>query len=68
MDAETIFYISIPSVLILLLLSALPRYGPFGIVIAILSLLSIILIFVINYADFLIFPAITHALGELVAH
>ena len=63
MDAETIFYISIPSVLILLLLSALPRYGPFGIVIAILSLLSIILIFVINYADFLIFPAITQALG-----
>lgn len=66
MDAETIFYISIPSVLILLLLSALPRYGPFGIVIAILSLLSIILIFVINYADFLIFPAITQALGVSV--
>jgi hypothetical protein len=63
MDAETIFYISIPSVLILILLSALPRYGSFGIVVAILSLLSIILIFVINYADFLIFPAITQALG-----
>jgi hypothetical protein len=63
MDEITVIYLATTCAIILFLLVGIPKYGPFGFVIAILSIIAILVIFLINYADYLIFPAITQALG-----
>jgi len=58
-DTNTIVYISVCSLLAILVAAASPVYGPFAIVIGLLALLTILLIFIINYADFLVFSLFT---------
>jgi len=58
-DTNTIVYISVCSLLAILVAAASSAYGTLAIVIAILALLTILLIFIINYADFLVFSLFT---------
>lgn len=63
MDEKTMVYIVFSSAVAILVLFGTTFYGPFGIPAAILALLTVVAIFVINYADFLVFPLITNVLG-----
>lgn len=59
MDDLTIIYLGLTCGLAFMLLVNAAAFGPLGIVVALLSLLAIMLILVLNYADFILFPAIT---------
>ncbi len=63
MDEKTMVYLVFSCSVAMLVLFGTAFYGPFGAPAAILALLTIVAIFVINYADFLVFPLITNALG-----
>ncbi len=62
-DQEGIMYVAATSLVALLLIITGSGYGPFGIVMAILGALTIVIIIMINYVDFLIFPFFTKILG-----
>lgn len=63
MDEKTMIYLAFSSGVAALVIFGAAFYGPFGLIAAVLALLTIIVIFIINYADFLVFPLITNALG-----
>jgi hypothetical protein len=63
MDEETILYIGSTSVVALLLIFNTTAFGQFDILVSGLAVFSIVMLFVINYADFIIFPLITLAFG-----
>ncbi len=62
MDANTLTYIAASSIVALLVGFGAGLYGPAAIFMVILSILAILLVFIINYADFLLFPLFTHLL------
>jgi hypothetical protein len=63
MDQKTMLYLAFSCAVAVLVLFGTAYYGPFGAVTALLALLTIVAIFVVNYADFLVFPLITGVLG-----
>jgi hypothetical protein len=63
MDEKTMMYLAFSSAVAVLVIFGSALYGPFGIIAAALALLTLVIIFVINYADFLVFPLITNVLG-----
>ncbi|MGC8628682.1 MAG: hypothetical protein ACP5T4_00520 [Candidatus Micrarchaeia archaeon] len=63
MDSNTIFYIGTCSLIALMTASVGSLYGPFALIMGILSLLTIVTLFIINYADFLLFSLFTLLFG-----
>ncbi len=63
MDEKTMVYLSATTAVAMIVLFGTPLYGAFGFFAAALAGLTIVIIFVINYADFLVFPLITGVLG-----
>ena len=62
MDEETIFRVGITSILALMFASFSAAYGPLDIIAIIFFLAAFILIMIISFADFLIFPIFTKLL------
>lgn len=62
MDERTIIYLSATSVVALLVIFGAASYQAYSIAVIVLALATIVAILMINYADFLIFPAITNML------
>lgn len=63
MDIDTVLYLGLCSIVVLLVITGAADYGAFAGVIIILSLIVLLLIFMLNFADFLIFPFITKHLN-----
>lgn len=63
MDISTIFYIAVPSLIIILFAVPLNNYGPLVVLVPIFALFSIVIILLINFADFLIFQFIAKRIG-----
>ena len=63
MDEQTIVYLGLTMTIVVLALAASPSLGILAGAGAILAVLTAIVIFVLNYADFVIFPAFTSILG-----
>ncbi len=63
MDEQTVIYIGSASMIALLVIYDAGVLGPFAIIGTILSLLTIVMVFAINYADFILFPLLTMAFG-----
>lgn len=61
MDEETVLYLGISGILLILLLTI--GYGHYSLLVLILVLITTLFIVLLNYADFLIFPAFTHIFG-----
>lgn len=60
-DEESIVYLAVTAMAALVLMITSTGYGPFAIPVLILALLGLVAIIMINYVDFLIFPAFTKA-------
>ncbi len=63
MDEQTIIYLGISGISIFMLILGASNYGALGAPVMLLSFASLGVILVLNYADFLLFPAITKMLG-----
>ncbi len=63
MDEQTMVYIGICSMIALLVILDASSLGPFGLATIIMSFVTIGMLFVLNYADFVIFPLFTFLLG-----
>ena len=65
MDKEAIMYMVLCFLVLLGVLIALPSFGPgvFSIVIVIFTLLAVVTIVTINWADFIVFPLVAGLLG-----
>jgi hypothetical protein len=63
MDEQTIIYIGAASFVALFVMFIAPSLGEFGFAAVILAILTIVLVFIINYADFVIFPIVTTIFG-----
>jgi hypothetical protein len=65
MDEEAITYLLLTCFLALIVVLALPSFGTgiFGLIAMALSLLAIVFIVMLNWADFIIFPMVTSMLG-----
>ncbi len=59
MDEETVMYVAIPALVVLMSMFMLPSYVPFNYVALTLAIIAMILILLINYADFILFPILT---------
>lgn len=62
MDVQTIVYLGLTCGLAFALLINAAAFGPLSLAVALLSILAIMLILVLNYADFIVFPAVTSVL------
>lgn len=62
MDQTTIIYLTVTGLMALFIFLG-PSYGPFAMPVRALSVLAIILILIINYADFMVFPIFTKMMG-----
>ncbi|MEM0074480.1 MAG: hypothetical protein QW091_01995 [Candidatus Micrarchaeaceae archaeon] len=60
MDFNTILYLATCSIIAILVGAATTTYGSSAIPIVVLSIIAILLFFIINYADFLLFPVFTN--------
>ncbi len=63
MDEQTMIYLGLTMLILVLLIVNASAFGVFGFAIAILGLLGAIVILVLNYADFILFPVITGIFG-----
>ncbi|VVB77169.1 Uncharacterised protein [uncultured archaeon] len=63
MDEKTMIYLASTSAVALIVIFGATYYGPFALIAIAFAVLTIILIFVINYADFLVFPLVTNIFG-----
>lgn len=63
MDEQTMIYIGATSVIALLLIFNSSGFGAYGFVVSGLAVFTIVMVFLINYADFVFFPAITYLFG-----
>ncbi len=63
MDEQTIIYLSLSGIVILLVFFLIGSFGPFKILVVILAILALLMILLINYADFIIFPLFTTILN-----
>ncbi len=65
MDEEAIMYLILTFLIALIVFLVLPSFGGgiFSIIAIILTLIAIVLIVMLNWADFIIFPLVTNALG-----
>ncbi len=63
MDEETIMYLALSGVVVLLMLFFIGGYGPFKIAVVILAIIALLIIALINFADFLVFPLFTSILN-----
>ena len=59
-------YLAFSAISILIILLGLANYGPLGSVVALLAVIALVFILLLNYADFLIFPAVTRILGVTI--
>ncbi len=62
MDERTIIYLVGCAAPMLIALTNITAYGPLNILILIIVLLGVLLLLILNYADFLVFPALTSLL------
>jgi hypothetical protein len=58
-DEETIKYLGSASLIILLVIVEGLKYGVYSIIIVILALLTVAMLLILNFADYLVFPVIT---------
>ncbi len=58
MDEETIIYLGFSAISVFLLLISASNFGALGVVIGLLAVVTLVIILVLNYADFMLFPAI----------
>lgn len=63
MDVETVVYLGLSAVIVLVVLTGAGRYGDAGLPIVVLGLLVLLIIFLMNFADFLLFPLLTKYLN-----
>ncbi|MDE1827823.1 MAG: hypothetical protein KGH65_01545 [Candidatus Micrarchaeota archaeon] len=63
MDEETIIYLGFTGIVALIAIFFSANYGPLSIVAIVLSIVTLIIIAIINYADFILFPIVTIVLG-----
>lgn len=63
MDIETVLYIGASAVVVVLILSGASNYGVLTLPIIILGVIILMAIFMLNFADFLVFPLITKYLN-----
>ncbi len=63
MDAETIVYLSATSMIIVFVIAGIGNYGLLGIPVLVLGIAALIMIFALNFADFIVFPMITKSLN-----
>ena len=63
MDVETIIYLGLSSVIVLVVLTGGGRYGAGALPVIIIGIVIFLLIFIMNFADFLLFPLITKYLN-----
>lgn len=63
MDEETVVYLGFTGVVALIAIFFSSYYGALSLVAVILSLLTLLFIIIMNYADFIIFPAFTTLIG-----
>jgi hypothetical protein len=63
MDEESILYLAATLAIVAMVIFSLGNYGPFAILVAIMAILAAAAIIILNFADFLIFPAFTYILG-----
>ncbi len=59
MDVETVIYLGASAVVIVLVLAGAANYGVLSFPVIILGLIALFFVFVMNFADFLIFPLLT---------
>jgi hypothetical protein len=62
-DEQTMVYIGLTSLIAMLIMINSSSFGGFGIITVFLSLITIMMLFIINYADFVVFPFITGIFG-----
>jgi hypothetical protein len=62
-DEQTIVYIGITSFIAVLVMINSSNFGTLGIIAIFISLITIMMLFIINYADFIVFPLITSIFG-----
>ncbi len=63
MDSKTMVYMGITLLIVVLSLLTVKSYGAYGIIVVIFAVLAFLTILAVNYADFLLFPAITYVLN-----
>ena len=63
MDEQTVMYLGVSAITPFVLLVSASSLGPLGIIIDVFALIAVAFILMLNYADFLIFPAVTKLLG-----
>ncbi|MGC9142293.1 MAG: hypothetical protein ACP5HF_00110 [Candidatus Micrarchaeia archaeon] len=63
MDETTLMYLATSAMVILIILVDAGAYGPFAIPIVIFSIIALLMLLLINYVDFLLFPLITRILN-----
>lgn len=66
MDELTLIYLGLTSLMGLLIMLNSSAFGPVGIIMIFLALIAIMMIFVINYADYIVFPLITIITGTKI--
>ncbi|MEM0200862.1 MAG: hypothetical protein QXD23_00455 [Candidatus Micrarchaeaceae archaeon] len=62
MDEQTIIYLGVSSIIPFVLLVSASSLGAVGIIVDFLAVITVVIILLLNYADFLIFPAVTKLL------
>lgn len=63
MDEETIIYIGAASMIAFLVIYNAAAMGPFAFVGTLLAVFTVIIVFTLNYADYIIFPVLTGVAG-----
>ncbi len=63
MDEQTVMYLSVSLISVFMLLIGTSNFGVLGPIIAVLSIATLLVIMLLNYADFLIFPVVMQILG-----
>ncbi len=59
MDERTLIYLAACAVPMIIALTNIASYGPLSIIVAVFVLIGLMLLLILNYADFLVFPALT---------
>ncbi|MCL4553090.1 MAG: hypothetical protein M1321_00480 [Candidatus Marsarchaeota archaeon] len=63
MDEQTIMYLGFSAISIFMLFIGGSNFGPFAILVDVIALATVAMILTLNYADFMLFPAVMSMLG-----
>lgn len=63
MDVETVVYLGASLIVVILILTGAANYGPLSVIVLAVGVIILLLIFMLNFADFLIFPLVTKYLN-----